>query len=378
MLRNIFGKKYHHLNKILISKSALKYNHQLIQEFHQETKIAPVLKSNAYGHGLNVVAPIFDSFNPVFLVVDSLYEAYELTKLKVKAPILILGYTHPDNFSVKRLHFHITVFDLEVARSLNDHQSNCNVHIFVDTGMSREGVPLNDLPTFVAELKKLSNLKIVGLASHFADADNPTDNSFTKKQITNFKKALKILQQQGIDPQYRHISASGGAFKIKDSVFNVIRAGLASYGLNPLESSDGLYQQLLLRPALCLNSTLASIKTIKNRDRVGYNGTFIANSKMKIGLLPLGYYEGVDRRLSNRGFVSLNGTICPILGRVSMNMTSIDLSKVDNPQVGDQVSIYSNQLADVNNVVNAAKTAETIPYELLVHLAASIRRELVL
>lgn len=373
---SILKKQYRHLNKILINQSALQHNHQVLQAFHPEAKIAPVLKSNAYGHGLKTVAPIFDALRPEFLVVDSLYEAYELYKMNVKSKVLILGYTHPDNFSTKQLPFHITIFDLETAKALNKHQKNCSVHIFVDTGMCREGVSIKHLPEFIQEVKKLSHLQVVGLTSHLADADNSQNSSFTQKQISNYKKALKIIEEANISLQYRQISASGGAFKIKDHTFNIIRAGLASYGINPLEPSDPEYQSLELQPALQFITTLAQIRTIHKGDKIGYNGTYTAEKTMTVGLLPLGYYEGVDHRLSNKGVVTINDTVCPIIGRVSMNMTSIDLSAIKNAKVGDTVCIYSDENQE-NSIVNAAKTAGTIPYELLVHLSESVRREIV-
>lgn len=377
MLMGLLGKKYHHLNKILINKAALLHNHEVLQSFHPEAKVVPVLKSNAYGHGLKVVAPIFDSMHPNFLVVDSLFEAYELAKLRIKSKVLILGYTHPANFSVKQLPFHITVFDLEAARYLNKYQRRCKVHIFVDTGMCREGIPLHELRNFTQEIKKMDNIEVVGLASHFADADNPIDNSFTLKQLANYKIGLQILKEESINPQYRHISASGGAWKIVDSTFNLIRVGLASYGINPLEASDPFYKQLKLIPALRLTSMLVQIKALSKGDKIGYNGTYIAEKNIRVGLLPLGYYEGVDRRLSNKGSVLVNGTACPILGRVSMNMTTIDVSKVKNPKVGDEVIVYSENPSSCNSFGNAAKAAGTIPYELLVHLAESVRREII-
>jgi hypothetical protein len=240
---NLFGKKYHHLNKIFVNQTALHHNHNELHNFHPEANIAPVLKSNAYGHGLKIVAPVFDKLNPAFLVVDSLYEAYELTKLKVKSQILILGYIHPDNFSVKQLPFHITVFDLEVARSLNKYQKNCKVHIFVDTGMCREGVQLSELKNFTQEIKKMINLEIVGLASHFADADNPNDEAFTQKQIANYKKASRILEEEGITPRYRHISASGASFKIKDEVGQAIETAQQSI-FGPTDPAKIQQQQL--------------------------------------------------------------------------------------------------------------------------------------
>lgn len=374
MLRSLFGKKYRTLNNILVSKSALEYNHKALQAFHPEAKIVPVVKSNAYGHGLKLVATVLDDLKPAFLAVNSLEEANELTSFKIKAPVLILGYIHPDNISVNRLPFHITVFDMEVAKALNKNRRNCKIHIFVDTGMCREGVSLIELRGFVKELKKMQNLNIVGLASHLADADNPSDDSSVKNQIANYKKALNILIEEGIDPLSRHISASGGAFKIKDPMFNMIRAGLATYGINPLGHNDPAYKLIPLKPVLSFISTLVQIKTVSPGEKVGYNGTFTAKKNLKIGLLPLGYNEGVDRRLSNKGVVTINGTICTIIGRVSMNMTSVDISHVKNPNIGDEVIVYSNIPSDANSLVNASKTAGTIPYDLMVRLAESVKR----
>jgi len=335
-----------------------------------------VLKSNAYGHGLKTVAKVFDSLNCPYLTVDSLFEAYELQKAGVKTKILILGYTHPDNFKAKKLPFEYVVYDLELAKTINQHQPGCNIHVFVDTGMCREGVTLSELPTFLKELQQLKQLRITGICSHLANADNPQDQAFTTQQIKNFQQALKLIRELGIEPQWRHVSASGGAFKVKDPTFNMIRAGLAHYGINPLETKDPESKNLQLLPVLRFTSTIVQIKDVQKGDRVGYNGTFTATRPMKIGLLPAGYYEGVDRRLSNQGVIKVGETFCKILGRVSMNMTLIDLSDVPTAKVGDEVTIYSEVNDDLNSVSKAAKDAKTISYELLVHLAESVRREL--
>ncbi len=376
MLSFLKGRTYRSLNKISIHQEALKFNHRQLQNFHSEALVCPVLKSNAYGHGLELVGPVFDELRPPFLVVDSLFEAYELYKLSLKTPILIMGYTHPDNFKHKRLPFHAAVFDLELAHVLNKYQPGCSVHLFVDTGMTREGIQLEDLPDFLNQLKELKRLNVVGICSHLADADNPKSIDFVKTQIANYQEALQIMNQEGFNPLWRHISASGGSFKIKDSTFNLIRAGLASYGINPLEPTDPAYDQLNLQPALSFTSILAQVKCVSKGTKVGYNGTFSVKHDMILGLIPAGYYEGIDRRLSNKGTIQVKGINCPIVGRVSMNMTTIDLSAVDNPQVGDKVVIYSSRHEDSNSLVNVARTAETIPYELLVHLAESVRREI--
>jgi len=368
---SIFKRKpYHHLNKILIDERALISNHQTLKKLHPESKIAPVLKSNAYGHGLTTVASIFDKLNAPFLIVDSLYEAYELYKKNIKTPILIIGYTDPRNYAVKPLPFHYSVFDLETAQALNKYQPGSSIHIFVDTGMSREGVRIDNLPNFIKEIQKLKNIKVEGLVSHFADADNPTDASFTKKQLNNYHQALQIFNDHGIDPKWKHISASAGAFKVENKTFNLIRAGLVSYGVSPFD--ENIKQ---LKPSLTLQSTIIQIKQLQKGDLVSYSLTYQAPSDMTVGILPAGYYEGVDRRLSNRGVVKIKNKYCPIVGRVCMNLTIIDLSKVKNPKVGDKVEIYSTDTTAENSVFNLAKTAQTIPYKLLTGLADSIRRE---
>lgn len=367
-------KTYRHLNVVTVSSAAVAYNHAALEKLHPNVQICPVLKSNAYGHGLSQVAPIFDSLHPEFLIVDSLYEAYVLYKRKVKTPILIMGYTAPENFTVKHLPFHVAIFDLETARTLNKHQRGCNVHIFIDTGMHREGVCLEELPSFLDALSSMKNLNIVGLCSHFADADNPKDDTFLKKQIEVYKHAYAFLKERGIDPKWRHISASGGTYKVFDPVFTMIRAGIAEYGISPLEKKDKADKRLRLHPALQFETTLAQIKTIHPGEKVGYSCTYTAKTSRRIGLLPAGYYDGVDRRLSNCGYVKIRDTFCPIIGRISMNMTSIDISKVNHPKVGEKVIIYSRNPKDKNSISHAAQTAKTIPYDLLVRIAESVQR----
>lgn len=378
VLPGIFSRrKYQHLNKVLISEDALRHNYKIIQKLHTEAKVCPVLKSNAYGHGIKVVAPVFDTLNTPFLAVDSLYEAYELYKLKIKTPILVLGYTKPINFEVKKLPFHYVVYDLELARVLNKYQPGCSIHIFIDTGMHREGVKLENLRSFIKSLKKLRNLKIDGACSHFADADNPDNLTATNKQIVVFKKGLRIMEQEGLSPKWRHIAASAGSMKLKDNTFNMLRVGLAMYGINPLMKNDKHFGTARLKPALKFVSTIVQIKELKKGDKVGYSHTYKASNDTKIAVLAAGYYEGVDRRLSNKGVVEIGKVFCPIIGRISMNMTTIDVTMVKKPFVGQEVVIYSDKPEDKNSIYNSALLTNTIAYELLVNIAESVRRELI-
>lgn len=364
----IFKKEYQTLNKIELSKNNLLHNYKYLCSLNKKVKIAPVLKSNGYGHGILEVAKILDPLKAPFFCVDSLYEAYELLKANIKTPILIMGYTDPENFKVKKLPFSYAVFDSQMLKILNRYQPGCGIHIFVDTGMHREGIPLDELPVHLIHLKQFQNLKIEGLMSHLASADDKED-TLNKIQIINFKKALETCRKHAIRPNWIHLSNSDGlAFNLPDCKLNMGRVGLALYGI----SSDPN-----LKPIVKLKSKIIQIKKLKKEDRVGYGGTFTAKKSTLLGILPLGYYDGVDRRLSNKGFVTVSGILCPIIGRVSMNITTIDISRISNPSIGQEVLVYSDNPHDKNSIENTAKICKTIPYDILVNLAASTKRVVV-
>ncbi len=365
----LFRKQYKHLNRITISRSALIQNHRTLQSTYPNTLICPVLKSNAYGHGLEIVAPIFDSLKPAFLCVDSLYEAYKLQKLGIQSNILILGYTIPENFMVKPLPFHISLFDLETAQVLNKYQKGINVHIKIDTGMSRFGIRLEELRSFLDKIRELTHIKISGVYSHFSSADEAKKDK-TNKQVHLFSEAIHVFHQYGIDPQWKHISASAGTLSVYDDVCNMARVGLASYGISPIANN-----KTNVRPVLEFRSKICQIKQIKKGDTVSYNDTFIAPKNMTIGIIGAGYYEGLDRRLSNIGTVLVKGKVCTILGRVCMNITIVDLSAVKEARVGDECIIFSSNPMHVNSVSKSAHICKTIPYDLLVKLNETIKRE---
>lgn len=370
----VFRKEYRTLNKIELSKDHLLANHEYLSALNKGIKVAPVIKSNAYGHGAVLVARILDSVGASFFCVDSLYEAYELMNAGIKTTILIMGYTDPHNFKVKKLPFSYALFDLDSAKVLNKYQTGCGVHIFVDTGMHREGIPLSQLPEFLKELKKLNNVRVDGLMSHLASSDDTTD-PLNKIQTGNFKKALEICKEHNIYPKWTHLSNSSGLLNnIAANLQNLSRIGLAIYGLS---NDKRISKDKNLKPILTFKSRIIQIKNLNKGDRVGYNGTFAAKSPTVLGILPLGHYDGVDRRLSNKGWVAVDGKLCKILGRVSMNITTVDLTDVTSPHVGQEAIVYSNNPNDKNSVENVARLCKTIPYVMLIHLAASIKRVII-
>lgn len=366
----IFKKHYKTLNLIEISRSSLLHNYRYLSSLNKNFKIAPVLKSNAYGHGIIQVAQILDSQNAPLFCVDSLYEAYQLQKIHTKTPILIMGYTDSENFKVKKLPFSFVVYDIKTLEILNQYQKGSGIHLKIDTGMHRLGIPMSDLPKFLSQLKKYKNLKVEGMMSHLASAHGMNDKLF-QSQIQNFQKAVELVKVAGFTPKWIHLSSSEAlrSPKLRQQIVqvsNLARVGLALYGINK--------QNTKLKPVLKLTTRIAQIKTLKRGDRIGYDGTFQALRKMILGVLPIGYFDGVDRRLSNQGVVSIDEINCPIIGRVSMNITTIDLSKVKNPKLGQQVVIFSNNPNHPNSIEKSTVLCKTIPYDLLVHLDSSIRR----
>jgi alanine racemase len=373
MLRNlkkIFGRNYEPLNKIEISLSSLKHNYKYLSSIDKRIKVAPVLKSNAYGHGIELIAKALDKFNPPFFCVDSLYEAYKLLKTGIKTPILIMGYVDPKSLKTKKLPFSFAVYDYGVLLALNRYQPQAKIHIFVDTGMHREGVRIDELPKFLHSIISKTNLEIEGIMSHLAESESPK-NASTKEQLRNFQKAISILKKSGINPKWIHIANSSAILNnklYKAELGNMARTGIALYGID----TEGKDKNL--KPTLTLKTRISQIKNLHKTEKAGYNFTFTAKENMQIAILPIGYFDGVDRRLSNKGFVLVNEKECPIIGRVSMNITIIDVSKIANTTVGQEVIVYSNNPENKNSIQNAAKLCNEPPYVLLGNLAYSTKR----
>lgn len=374
MLRHSFEKNYVTLNKVLVFKKTLTHNLKLFKKLLPGQSICPVLKSNAYGHDLVLTAKILEPERPDFFIVDSLYEAYELREADIHSPILIMGYTMPQNLKNRHEDFHFAAFDIENAKILA--KLRAPVHLKIETGLSRMGFTLEDLAKDLKKMKKMK-LNVVGIFSHLADADNASSDAYTQEQLSIFKKALALVRSGGFNPKWIHIAASGGALKAQLPEANMVRLGLSLFGINPYSPNDACHKKLKdLKPSLELVSTLTAIRTVKKGQKVGYAGAFIAPEKMQIGVVPTGYYEALPRNLGGKGYVQIRKKLCPILGRVCMNYVIVDLRKV-KAKKHDPVIIYSRDAKKPNSIENIAKTTGTIPNELLVRICESLLREVI-
>lgn len=338
----------------------------ILNNFDQFQKISPhvwpVLKSNAYGHGIHQIVQslAFRQFD--YFVVDSYYEAQKIWQIS-SHPVLLIGETLPANFP--HMDFHRLALMVQNRETLLSLTKPATIHLKVNTGMNRQGIDKKDLPWFLAYIKGHPHLKLEGLFSHLADADGPSP-VYTDKQLKRFKQVISAVKSSGFNPRFIHLAATYGAPLINDPRINAIRLGLGLYGYGPLPD---------LHPALRFSTTVIKISQVKKGDLVGYNCTYKANKDMTIAVIPVGYHEGLDRRLSNCGFVKYQGKFCPIIGRVCMNLSVIDVSST-KPHLYDSVEVISPNPLDKNSVPAIASLCHTIPYDILVHFNESIRRSL--
>jgi alanine racemase len=317
-----------------INKTAFDHNITFYkQRIGTSNKLAIVIKGNGYGHGLPQIAYLCEQNNHIdYLCVAQLSEALSLHN--ITKPILILGYGdgEPEHAVGKNIHF--MVDNIEYACKLNTigkkHGYQFNVHVKIDTGLSRIGVLIDDVLPFMQQLQNLDYIKISGIFSHFAASnDNPT---YTNYQLTQFNDALTTLQKHNIIIENIHMSNSAAISSSKyPQQSNMFRLGLGAYGLGP----DASY----LQPVMTWKTRIVAIKMLPTDVYVSYACTYKTNRATRIALLPIGYSDGYDFRFSNKTSVLINGSYAPVLGRVAMNITIVDVTDIP-AQIDDEVILF--------------------------------------
>jgi alanine racemase len=357
---------------VSVSKEAILHNLRAYQKAYPGQKIAPVLKSNAYGHGLVLVAELLDTEDIAFLMVDSLYEARKLRRAGIRSPIVVMGYARPAEIAGSTLRaVAFAAVDIEQLRELSGlARRPISLHLKLDTGMHRQGILLEDLEEAVSLIAANPNLALAGVATHLGDADNP-DAALSKKQLQQWDAAVARLKDAFPDTSYFHAAATKGARFSAAHPMNVLRLGIGLYGF---DTSPGNGEALM--PALSLHSSIVSVRAIPQGDAVGYNATYTASRPSRIATVPVGYYEGLDRGLSNRGSVLVDGAACPLAGRVSMNMCSIDITDAPEAARGSTVTLISDNPEDPNSVSEIARRVDTTPYVILAHVPEHLYRTL--
>jgi alanine racemase len=369
---------YTPLIQVTISKDRLLHNLHAFQKVAPSHTVAPVLKSNAYGHGLLEVARILDTEPDIsFLIIDSYFEAVALHSGGIKTPLLIIGYTQPQTIlasSLPRTSF--TVGNTQTLRELETLTRTIIIHLKIDTGMHRQGILVEEIPTAISLIKGNPHISLEGICTHLADADN-RETSFTHQQIHTWNEVVHIFKEAFPSLKWFHAGATyGHAFTSRIDA-NMSRLGIGLYGLAGEVLKDTLGE---LQPVMEMKTIISDIKYIQQGDSVGYNRAFIANTGMTIATIPVGYYEGIDRRLSGVGtiLVGQQRIPCHIIGNISMNITNVDVSDVPDGAIGDQAIIISNIPDDLNSIESIVKkTPGTIAYEMIIAIPSHLKRVVV-
>lgn len=362
-------------NRIEVSRSALLHNFDLFERLSGKAVI-PVLKGNAYGHGIEHVVTALTARNMPYIAVDGYFEALQVREVS-DVPVLIMGAIVTANFAhIKYDNFTFVVQDEAVIRALGDTGKPVKVHLECNTGMNRYGAQPHEVEALTKLILSYSNLTLEGVMSHLADADG-AEQLTVDAAVGLYDTCVEAVLSAGAEPTIFHVTQTAGSVRASSRYATAIRLGIGLYGCNPF-APDSEYHDTLsdLKPALRFVSIITKITELQAGDKVSYNYTFTAPKAMKMAVLPVGYYEGMNRALSNVGTVRVHDHDAQIIGRVCMNHTMISLEGV-SAQVGDEVVVYSGEKGSANAVDAVATKHGLFNYNLLTNLNKDVRRILV-
>jgi len=372
---------------IEISKSAIARNVKTIRSLIGEsTLLAPCVKSNAYGHGMVGVAKLLVQNGVDRLCVASIEEAMSLRKNGIRLPILIIGFVPQARLpEVLETRSSIFVHESTTARTLSRlaQRSNqtVNVHIKVDTGMGRQGLRPSDLPSFIRLIQRAKGLRVEGIATHFATSDEPEKPRHFLSQLHTFhslRKGILSSWKEKTRPLF-HCANSAATLLEPTAHLDMARTGLAVYGYYPSETTRKIVEKkgVHLLPSLTLKTRIAAVKELPRGACVSYGCTFTTSRSTKVAILPIGYYDGIDRRLSSKGFVLIRGARAPILGRVCMNIIIVDVTRIPGVSQEDEAVIIGRQARARIAVEEIATRIGTINYEVTTRIRESMPRVVV-
>ena len=349
-----------------IDLGALRHNyHQALARLGPGTSVVGVVKSDAYGHGMVPVAREMAACGAAFLAVSKYWEARELRENGIELPILVLLGLEPQEVEdAIRSRVRPAVFRLDHARRISEGATRLGmpapVHIKVDTGMGRLGVPVDELHALLTELKALPGIILEGVLSHFAVADE-TDKSYSEYQVAKFRQALQMVAASGFDIPYAHISNSAGILDLPHAHFQLVRPGIMLYGSPPSMELD---QPAELLPVMAFKSNILQLKEVPAGHPIGYGRTYVTEKTTKIATVPVGYDDGYSRLLSNRGSVLVRGRRTPVVGRVSMNVITLDVTHIPAVKEDDEVVLLGAQGNERISAEELADLSGTISYEV--------------
>ncbi len=367
-----------------ISRSALRHNLELLMAQARPASVCAVVKANAYGHGLSAVARALAGRKIAGWGVATADEAAALQKEAVRTPVLV--FRPLDTYAPAKSLRAVVDWMLErevratiVSRAGLDllaagaarRKKYAWAHIKADTGMARNGCPAEEAVALISRALATPGIRVEGLYSHFAGADERNLDS-ARQQLAVFRSLVDELRRRGVRLPFYHLANSAAVFNLPAARLDLIRPGLALYGYG----GEFIRGSRRLRPALRVEAPVVFARWIGKGQACGYGATFVARRKTRLGLLPIGYADGYARRWSNTGQVDFDGRPAPVIGRVSMDLTAVDLTDLRGVDVGSLACVISNRRSDPHSVESMARQLGAIPYEITTALGNRIRRVL--
>ncbi len=368
-----------------VDLSAIAHNvKELRRLIGDQVQLMVAVKANAYGHGAVEVARTALASGADQLGVARLEEGIALRQAGINAPILVMGYTTAENAPrMMENRLMPTLYALENAREFSKAAVAANAtiafHIKVDSGMGRLGVPCDALQLDLAvrpveeitAITQLPGLDFQGLFTHFATSDH-SDKAFANRQFSRFQALVEDLEAAGIEVPIKHAANSGAIIDLPETHLDMVRAGISLYGLNPSHEVD--LSKIDLRPALTLKARIIHLKTVPAGTRISYGGTWTSPTATTIATIPVGYGDGYSRLLSNQGQMLVNGKRAPVVGRVCMDLTMLDVGHIDGVKAGDEAVLIGKQGEEEISADEMADLLGTINYEIVTQLMARVER----
>lgn len=372
-------KKYRRVHADIDLDAVLFNFDQMSKTVQEGTQIMAVVKTDAYGHGAVPLAALLEPQDYLWgFATATVDEAVELRKAGIEKPILVLGYSFPECFEdIVKYDIRQTVFQYEMAEQLSKEAEKQNkkvlVHVKLDTGMGRIGYQnVDDAVTDTKKMKELPGLELEGVFTHFASADT-LNQEFTLQQLAKFDEMIRAMEAEGVSFSLKHCANSAGIIELSGHKFDLVRAGIISYGMWP--SNEVKKDVVALKPILSLKSHVVYVKEVEAGTPVSYGSTWKAEGKRKIATVPVGYGDGYPRSLSNKGYVLIKGYKAPIAGRVCMDQLMVDVTDIpEEIKIGDRVTLIGT---DGDYTITAEELGDLsgrFNYELMCDLGNRIAR----
>lgn len=373
--QNGVSKTHHRPTWAEIDLKAVRHNYKQVKKLSgKNTKVMAVVKANAYGHGTVEVSKVLQSLGVDYLGVATTDEAMRLRDHGIKSPILILGHVLPQEVALAiKNDITLTISSNElisaITKAANISNKKAKIHVKIDTGMGRIGVWHEEAMNFIKNIYHAGNILVEGIYTHFSSVGR--DDFFTAYQIDSFEKVVKKLESFDVHIPLKHSANSIATVDFKRAHLNLVRPGLVIYGMYP----KAIFQKIInLKPAMSLKTRIVFIKDTPPGRSISYGRTYVTQKHTKIATLPIGYADGYSRSLSNKAEVLIRGKRAPVVGKVTMDQTMVDVGHIKNVKVGDEVVLIGKQGKDEIRAEKLARIAGTIAYETVCGISNRVPR----